>query len=100
MSSSYALFASENFPKMRFVSEHNKKQQRKNDAKIYIIDIDGTICDTIKSDYYNSIPIRDNIDIFNNLYDTGNEVHYWTARGANSRKIGTNTLNNNKVFGE
>ena len=52
--------------------------------KRYIIDIDGTICTKTNSDYPNSKPIFDNIDVFNMLYEKGHEVHYWTARGANS----------------
>ena len=27
-----------------------------------------------------------NIDFFNNLYDKGNIIHYWTSRGMNSGK--------------
>ena len=52
--------------------------------KRYIVDIDGTICTKTNSDYPNSKPIFDNIDVFNVLYEKGHEVHYWTARGANS----------------
>ncbi len=59
------------------------RKLRKNAIK-YIVDIDGTICNTKKSDYQNSIPSYKIIEKFNILYDTGNEVHYWTARGANS----------------
>ena len=55
-------------------------------CKKYMIDIDGTICLTRNSDYKNSIPFQHNIDIFNKLYETGHEVNYWTARGANSGK--------------
>ena len=54
--------------------------------KNYLIDIDGTICFTEKSDYYNSIPNYEKIEKFNKLYDEGNEVNYWTARGAVSGK--------------
>lgn len=52
--------------------------------KVYMIDIDGTICYTKNSDYHNSIPIYKNIHVFNKLFDDGHEVNYWTARGANS----------------
>ena len=52
----------------------------------YIIDIDGTICTKTPSDYKNSKPIYKNIDIFNDLYHEGHEIHYWTARGALSGK--------------
>jgi len=51
---------------------------------IYMVDIDNTICYTNASDYENSKPIQERIDHFNKLYDEGNEIHYWTARGANS----------------
>ena len=54
--------------------------------KNYLIDIDGTICDTVNSDYLSSQPKKDIIEKFNKLYDDGYEVHYWTARGAISKK--------------
>ena len=50
----------------------------------YIIDIDGTICSNTYGDYSNAIPFLDRIEYFNNLYTSGNEIHYWTARGSNS----------------
>lgn len=52
--------------------------------KVYMIDIDGAICNTKNSDYRNSIPIYKNIHVFNKLFENGHEVNYWTARGANS----------------
>jgi len=52
----------------------------------YMVDIDGTICYTVNSDYENSKPDVKRIEYFNNLYDSGDEIHYWTARGANSGK--------------
>ena len=57
-----------------------------NSTKSFMIDIDGTICSTKNSDYYNSTPRFTNIAIFNKLYEQGHQVHYWTARGANSGK--------------
>ena len=52
------------------------------------VDIDGTICNTKKInnewDYKNSTPIQSHIDKINKLYDKGNEIVYWTARGAES----------------
>lgn len=55
--------------------------------KKYIVDIDGTICtDTEGSNYINARPILNRIEHFNTLYDQGNEIHYWTARGSNSGK--------------
>jgi hypothetical protein len=50
----------------------------------YIVDIDGTICTTTNGDYANAEPYLSRIQHLNMLYDAGNEIHYWTARGANS----------------
>lgn len=48
------------------------------------VDIDGTICDTVGSDYMNSTPIKENIDKINKLFDEGHTIIYWTARGGRS----------------
>lgn len=48
----------------------------------YCIDIDKTICYSKQSgDYFNSIPINSRIQHINNLYDNGNIIKYFTARG-------------------
>ena len=52
----------------------------------YIVDIDGTICTNTNGDYPNAEPYLSRIKYFNDLYDAGNEIHYWTARGSNSGK--------------
>ena len=50
--------------------------------KIIYIDIDETICETPNNrDYTKSSPIRENIEKANSLYDDGNKIVYWTARG-------------------
>jgi histidinol phosphatase-like enzyme len=50
--------------------------------KIIYIDIDETICRTPDSrDYTLSEPILENIKKANLLYDQGNKIVYWTARG-------------------
>jgi hypothetical protein len=56
---------------------------------IYIIDIDNTICLTRRNvqgkwDYPNSLPYQDRIAKVNELYDGGNTIIYWTARGSGS----------------
>jgi hypothetical protein len=51
--------------------------------KIFV-DIDNTICVTIGSDYVNSKPIPENIAKINKLFDEGNNITYWTARGGTS----------------
>lgn len=50
----------------------------------YMIDIDGTICSKTNSEYTSCVPDIEKIASFNQLYEQGHEVHYWTARGANS----------------
>jgi hypothetical protein len=52
----------------------------------YIVDIDGTICTVTNGDYTNAEPYLSRIKHFNMLYDAGNEIHYWTSRGAVSGK--------------
>jgi len=56
------------------------------EKKRIFIDIDGTICDTYNSNYRCSQPKFKNIELFNKFMEIGHEVHYWTARGANSGK--------------
>jgi len=48
---------------------------------IIYVDIDGTICYTEGADYENSIPNFTHIEKINKLYNEGNEIVYWTARG-------------------
>ena len=56
--------------------------------KTYIVDIDDTICHTPKINnrpqYDKSEPIQYRIDMINELYDAGNTIIYWTARGSSS----------------
>lgn len=56
--------------------------------KTYIVDIDDTICCTPKIDgkphYDKSEPWQYRIDKINQLYDDGNTIIYWTARGSSS----------------
>jgi histidinol phosphatase-like enzyme len=50
---------------------------------IIYVDIDETICETPESrDYAKSVPITKNIKKINKLYDAGNTIIYWTARGS------------------
>ena len=82
ISNCYATIINRNF--FRQIAFHERTPQP-NKLK-YMIDIDGTICTKTDSDYVNTKPIYNNIDIFNTLYNKGNEIHYWTARGAISGK--------------
>jgi len=50
-----------------------------------IVDIDETICITPEDrDYTKSVPIKENIEKINKLYDEGHTIIYWTARGGSS----------------
>lgn len=45
------------------------------------VDIDGTICDTPGIEYAHAVPIQERIDKFNAMYEAGDLITYWTARG-------------------
>ena len=52
---------------------------------IIYIDIDETICISPPDrNYPKAIPIEENIKKANDLYDAGNTIIYWTARGTGS----------------
>lgn len=53
---------------------------------IIYVDIDETILMTQNMDYENSQPMYDRIEKINKLYDEGNTIIYWTARGTGSGK--------------
>lgn len=66
---------------------------------IIYVDIDETICRTPENrDYAQSVPIKENIEKINKLYDDGNNIVYWTARGTLTgidwQDITTKQLNN------
>ena len=51
-------------------------------SKTYVVDIDGTICDWEPGrDYTLSQPLTERIKVINKLYDEGNTIKYFTARG-------------------
>ena len=49
---------------------------------IYCFDIDGTLCSKDNPDYNFAEPNTDRIALVNNLYDEGNRIILFTARGA------------------
>lgn len=52
---------------------------------IIYVDIDETICRSPEDrDYSKAIPITSHIHKINELYDAGNTIVYWTARGTGS----------------
>jgi CMP-N,N'-diacetyllegionaminic acid synthase len=54
--------------------------------QIYCIDIDGTICSIEGEDYTKAKPYYERIKQINNLYDNGNKIIYFTARGYVTKK--------------
>lgn len=68
---------------------------------IIYVDIDDTICyrNTTELDYTKSLPYKERIEKINKLFDEGNIIIYWTARGT---KTGLNwfdvTLNQLKLW--
>jgi capsule biosynthesis phosphatase len=52
----------------------------------YVFDIDGTICTNTNGAYENAIPFVSRIEKINKLYDEGNHITIFTARGMNSYK--------------
>ncbi len=55
------------------------------DKVIIYVDIDETICNTPEDrNYMTSSPIIKNIKKINSLYDNGDKIIYWTARGTGS----------------
>lgn len=50
--------------------------------KTYCIDIDGTICTNTDGDYQNAKPYQERINQINNLFNEGNKIIYFTARGS------------------
>ena len=49
---------------------------------ILYVDIDDTICTRSEDlDYSKAKPLRERIDKINKLYNEGNTIVYWTARG-------------------
>jgi len=53
-------------------------------SKIFCFDIDNTICKTDGGDYINSKPHDSMIRMINKLYDKGNTIKIFTARGSKS----------------
>ena len=49
---------------------------------VYVFDIDGTICTKVTNgDYSTAKPIMNRIDVVNDLYDSGHQIIFQTARG-------------------
>ena len=53
---------------------------------IIYVDIDNTVFKTKGTNYEDSVPMPRRIEKINKLYDNGNTIVYWTARGTGSGK--------------
>lgn len=51
----------------------------------FCIDIDGVICSNTWGKYEEAIPIPENIEKVNRLYNHGNRIILWTARGSTTK---------------
>jgi hypothetical protein len=67
--------------------------------RVYLIDIDGTICDDIRNEeshlYPTAKPFEGSKEEINKLYDEGNKIVFFTARENKDREITIEWLNNN-----
>jgi len=59
--------------------------------KVYLLDIDGTICDDIKNEdshlYSTANHFPDALKIINKWYDEGHMINFFTARESKDREI-------------
>ena len=52
---------------------------------IYCFDIDGTICSNTDGNYEIAEPFKGRIEKINQLYDDGNSILFFTARGSTTK---------------
>ena len=68
-------------------------------GKVFLIDIDGTICDDIKNEesylYPTAKPIEGSKEIINKWFDEGNIITFFTARESKDRKVTEEWLKDN-----
>ena len=66
-------------------------QMNSTSGKVFLIDIDGTICDDIKNEeshlYPTANPLPNARDIINKWYDEGNVITFFTARESKDRAV-------------
>ena len=70
-----------------------------NKRKVFLIDIDGTICDDIKNEeshlYASAKPIKGSREIINKWFDEGHHITFFTARESKDRGVTEEWLKNN-----
>jgi uncharacterized HAD superfamily protein len=67
--------------------------------KIFLIDIDGTVCDDIKNEdshlYADAAPIEGAKDIINKWFDEGHHITFFTARLSKDKVVTEKWLDDN-----
>lgn len=67
--------------------------------KVFLIDIDGTICDDIKNEdshlYSSAKPLPNSLNIINKWFNEGNIITFFTARESKDREVTEKWLKNN-----
>lgn len=75
------------------------KMEHKPTGKVFLIDIDGTICDDIKNEdshlYPNAKLYPKALQIINKWYEMGNVITFFTARESKDREVTETWLKNN-----
>jgi uncharacterized HAD superfamily protein len=60
-------------------------------SKIFLVDIDGTICNDIKNEDSHLYPTANEYpnakDTLNKWYNEGNQIHFFTARQSKDREV-------------
>lgn len=51
-------------------------------SRTYCFDLDGTLCTNTEGSYEDARPMFDRIKLVNNLFETGNTIIIFTARGS------------------
>ena len=58
---------------------------------IFLIDIDGTVCDDIKNEdshlYSSAKPLPGSVEKCNQWYESGAQIHFFTARESKDREV-------------
>lgn len=62
------------------------KEKNIEKIMIYCFDIDGTICSNTDGEYEDAKPFLEIIERVNRLFDEGNTIYFYTARGATTGK--------------
>lgn len=67
--------------------------------KVFLIDIDGTICDDIKNEdshlYSSAKPLPNSLNIINKWFNEGNIITFFTARESKDREVTEKWLKDN-----